>query len=76
MQDYKHFRGVRMMIRGTHPWAGWIGAFIEFRPTNAGMGMVLQLEARSSQERCECFVFEPGHVRRAGDHEIGKGGRE
>lgn len=76
MQDYKRFRGVRMMIRGNHAWAGWIGSFVELRWTPAGMAVVLQLESRiSAVARAECLVFDPGHVRRAGDHEIGKGGK-
>lgn len=75
MQDYKHFAGMRFMIRGTHPWAGWIGAFVEFRRCPFGTCPVLKLEGRNAMECQEVFILEPGHMRRAADHEVGKGGK-
>lgn len=75
MRDFSSFAGTRFMIRGTHPWAGWVGAFIEFRRCAFGTCPVLKLESRNAMERQEVFILEPGHIRRAGDHEIGTGGK-
>jgi hypothetical protein len=75
MQDYKHFAGTRFMIRGTHPWAGWVGSYVEFRRLSSGRVHVLELESANPLQRKEVFILELGHVRRAADHEIGDGGK-
>ena len=77
--DFSHFKGTRFMLRGAHPWAGWIGRFVEMRKFDDGRLRtvpVLVLEARDPDKRKEVFIFEAGHVRLAGDTEIGKGGQQ
>jgi hypothetical protein len=57
----RQFRGKRVLLKGAHPWAGYVADYVEFRDTYAGPRPVVRpIHEGIGAE--ECFVMNPGEM--------------